>query len=99
MKNIIQLILSLPDNPIKKGIRNVFYSDVISERIFEYSLVNKYLYFDPNLKVKVLDIGCYYSNFPLSLASMGYSVTAIDLMDYQLTHPNLEFIKMDFIKE
>jgi len=44
---------------------------------------------------KVMDVGCYYSNFPIQLASMGFSVTGVDLEDYQLTHPNFKFVKGD----
>lgn len=88
-------VFQLPEGRIKDAIRNKFYGDVVTERIVEYSLVFSHLNKEPSKKIKVLDIGCYYSNFPLQLASMGYDVTAIDLMDYQLSHPYLKFIKGD----
>lgn len=97
-KNLILWFLSLPENPIKKAIRGVFYGEVVSERIVEYAVVFANLKVDPSTKIKILDVGCYFSNFPIQLASMGYSVDGIDFMDYQLTHPNFKFIKGDITK-
>lgn len=37
----------------------------------------------------VLDVGCSESLVPLEFASLGYSVTGIDLREYPLHHPNL----------
>lgn len=98
IKYLIFWFLNLPENPLKKVIREVFYGEVITERIVEYAMVFANLNVEPSTKTKILDIGCYYSNFPIQLASMGYSVEAIDLMDYQLTHPNFKFIKGDITK-
>src|SRR3989344_3876675 len=95
--NFFESILKLPESGLKDYIRGFFYRDVISERILEYTAVTAYLNLAPSPKVRILDIGCYYSNFPLQLASMGYNMTAIDLMDYQLTHPDLTFIKADLL--
>lgn len=95
----IKLLLRLPENPLKAAVRGIFYGNVVSERIVEYALCLKYLDTDPSLKVKFLDVGCYYSNFPIQLASMGYRVYAIDLQDFQLTHPNFTFIKGDINKK
>lgn len=90
-------ILTLPESRLKDYIRGFFYRNVISERILEYTAVTAYLNTPPSLKVKIFDIGCLYSNFPLQLASMGYDVTAIDLSDYPLRHPNFKFIKGDLL--
>lgn len=38
---------------------------------------------------RVLDVGCVESTVSLSLASLGFQVTGIDLRPYRLTHPNL----------
>ncbi|MCL1597749.1 MAG: methyltransferase domain-containing protein [Actinomycetia bacterium] len=38
----------------------------------------------------VLDVGCSESLVPLEFASLGYSVTGIDLREYPLSHPNLQ---------
>ena len=38
----------------------------------------------------VLDVGCSESLVPLEFASLGYSVTGIDLRAYPLHHPNLQ---------
>jgi hypothetical protein len=37
----------------------------------------------------VLDVGCSESLVPLEFASLGYSVTGVDLREYPLHHPNL----------
>lgn len=94
-KRAILLFLNLPENPIKKAVRDIFYGEVVTERIIEYVLVFMHLKYPPSTSVKILDIGCYYSNFPIQLASLGYKTTGIDLMDYQLTHPNFTFIRED----
>lgn len=93
-KSII-LFLSIPNNPIKDALRKVFYGEVVSERILEYALCFARLGVKPTQKVSILDIGCYYSNFPISLASMGFDVYGIDIMPYELTHPNFTFIQDD----
>lgn len=87
----------MPNSPFKKIIRDLFYGEVITERIVEYPLVFANLDLKPSKRVKILDIGCYYSNFPISLASMGFTVTGVDMMDYELTHPNFKFIKGDMV--
>lgn len=99
LSKLITLTLNLPEFGLKKRLRELFYGEVVSERIVEYALVLANLGLEPTKKVKILDLGCYYSNFPIQLASMGYSVTAIDLMDYQLKHPNFKFIKGDITKK
>jgi SAM-dependent methyltransferase len=38
----------------------------------------------------ILDVGSVESTIPLSLAGLGYRVTALDLRPYPYTHPNLE---------
>jgi 2-polyprenyl-3-methyl-5-hydroxy-6-metoxy-1,4-benzoquinol methylase len=98
LRNSIGLVLSIPNSPVKKAIRDIFYGEILSERIVEYALVLMNLGAKPSGKTKVLDVGCYYSNFPYQLASIGYSVTAIDLDNYELTHPNLKFIQGDVNK-
>ncbi len=95
LRNLVFSVLAFPENPLKDKLRSYFYGNVISERIVEYTLVVANLKYEPSLRTKILDIGSYYSNLPLQLASMGYAVTAIDLADYQLTHPYFKFIKGD----
>lgn len=95
LKNIILFFLRTPEGPFKKIIRNIFYGEIITERIVEYPVFFSHIEPKPSRKVKVLDIGCYYSNFPIQLASMGYSVVGVDLQDYELTHPNFRFLKGD----
>jgi 2-polyprenyl-3-methyl-5-hydroxy-6-metoxy-1,4-benzoquinol methylase len=43
---------------------------------------------------KVLDVGCCESIVSFSLASMGYSVTALDPRPYPFEHPNLRVVTM-----
>ena len=45
--------------------------------------------------VKVLDVGCTESTVALELASNGYHVTGIDVREYPLRHPNLQFVCAD----
>jgi len=93
---IISLFLKFPNNPLKNLIREYFYAEIVSERIIEYALVFSFLkYLGDKEKRKVLDVGCFYSNFPIQLASMGFKVIGLDLQDYEFTHPNFKFVKGD----
>lgn len=96
-RGLISFFMTMPNSPLKKAIRDLFYGEVLTERIVEYPLAFANLDLKPSTRTKILDIGCYYSNFPISLASMGFSVTGVDLMDYELTHPNFKFIKGDMV--
>lgn len=96
-RNLISFFMTMPNSPLKKAIRDLFYGEVLTERIVEYPLIFANLNLKPSTRIRILDIGCYYSNFPISLASMGYSVTGVDLMDYELSHPNFKFIKGDMV--
>lgn len=94
----IRVILKIPGNHLIGAVRNVFYNEVISERIIEYALIFRELgYLKINNTSKILDIGCFYSNFPIQLASMGYKVYGLDLMNYSLLHPNFTFVKGDMV--
>lgn len=61
------------------------------ERVLEYPWLYRCLDMLPN-QAKILDIGCAESSLAFELASMGYQVVGIDLRDYVLTHPNLNFV-------
>lgn len=96
---IIGGVLAIPNNPLKDAIRDIFYGNIISERIIEYPLIFALLGFDEKKKgQKILDVGCYYSNFPIQLASMGFKTWGIDLAAYQLKHPNFTFVQGDIQK-
>jgi len=45
----------------------------------------------------ILDIGCWDSLFPIMLASVGHSVTGVDIRDYPYTHKNFTFIQGDIM--
>jgi 2-polyprenyl-3-methyl-5-hydroxy-6-metoxy-1,4-benzoquinol methylase len=60
----------------------------VNERIIEVPFAFRALQAIP-VGGKVLDFGAAESTVSLSLASMGYDVTAIDLTGYPLRHPNL----------
>ena len=61
----------------------------VSERIVEVPFAMAALArLEPG--VRVLDIGSAESTFPLSAASLGYKVTAIDPRPLAYSHPNLE---------
>lgn len=98
-KFIIGKVLAMPNNPLKDAVREIFYGDVISERIIEYPLIFALLGFDKKKRgQKILDVGCYYSNFPIQLASMGFKTWGIDVAPYQLKHPNFTFVRGDVQK-
>lgn len=61
------------------------------ERVLEYPWLYRCLNSLPD-KARVLDIGCAESPLVFELASMGYDVIGLDLRDYPLTHPNLQFV-------
>jgi len=74
-------------------LRKMRKSSHINGRIVESPLVYRLL--DSDAK-KILDLGCYGSAIALSLASLGFEVTAIDLREYPFKHPNLKSIHGDF---
>lgn len=92
---MVSILLKAVPTYFKNLIRDYFYAEVVSERIVEYPKVISEI--TKNLKpgAKILDIGCYYSNLPIQLASMGYKVTGLDLQRYTLTHPNFKFLQGD----
>lgn len=92
----IKIFAALPEEGFKKSLREAFYGEVVTERIIEYPLVFSSLgYQGKKESRRVLDVGCYYSNLPIQLASMGFKVVGVDLQEYQLTHPNFKFKKGD----
>lgn len=74
-------------------IASRFFEVHMNERIVEYPFVHQNL----NLKTgsKILEIGCCFSSFPIELASLGYKVWGIDILDYPLSHRNFTFLKGD----
>ena len=91
----IDLLSRLPESSVKARLRNLFYQDVVSERLLEYPLIFRHLVPKSG---RVLDVGCRYSNLVLQLSSLGYQVTGIDLEPYPYTHPNLQFVQSDVTK-
>lgn len=69
---------------------------VTTERIVEVPFVLSNL--NLTRDAAVLDLGCNYSHFAIQLASLGYRVTGVDLNDYALSHPNLEFRRGDLLE-
>ena len=74
---------------------------VITERILEVPTFHEWMgrLFKEPKGHDVLEIGHVASHVSLELASMGYSVTAVDLRDYKFSHPNLTSIVGDFLKQ
>lgn len=72
---------------------------LISERIVEFPLVQQWFgkSFKEN-KIEALEIGHVASSVALELASLGYSVTGIDLRPYPFAHPNLTSLVGDFLR-
>lgn len=60
----------------------------VNERVVEVPFVMAALSTLPTGS-RILDVGAGQSTLPLSLASLGYAVTALDLNGYPLGHPNL----------
>jgi SAM-dependent methyltransferase len=65
----------------------------VNERIVEIPFVLGSL---PSSKeLKILDLGCSESALPLHMASIGYSVTGLDMRSFPYRHPKFEFVKSD----
>lgn len=77
-------------------IRNGLMNLVPNERIFERTFALTELPKKENLKI--LDLGCGDSIFPLELASLGYEVWGADPKEYHFKD-RIKFVKGDFIKE
>lgn len=75
---------------VRYGPEGAFLNGV-NERIVELPYVLRALANLPT-GAKILDIGATESTLALSLASLGYAVTAIDPRPYPLSHPNLQVV-------
>lgn len=75
-------------------------SIIISERIVELPQAHQWLgkIFSNPEGIKILEIGHVASQLCLELASLDFSVSAIDLRDYPFAHKNLESFRGDFLK-
>jgi SAM-dependent methyltransferase len=62
------------------------------ERIVEYPFVFRNL---PVTGSKIFEFGAAKSALAFSLACLGYRVTALDIRDYEFSHPNLRFVRSD----
>ncbi|MEK6951699.1 MAG: class I SAM-dependent methyltransferase, partial [Nanoarchaeota archaeon] len=65
------------------------------ERIIERPFALNHL---PNVKSRVLEIGCADSILPLEMASLGHQVTGLDIKKYPFTHPNFTLQRGDITK-
>ena len=65
----------------------------VSERIVEVPYVIGTILRDLLAGARILDFGASESTVSLSLASMGYRVTALDSRGYPFEHPNLTVIR------
>ncbi|MGA0332816.1 MAG: class I SAM-dependent methyltransferase [Kiritimatiellia bacterium] len=63
--------------------------DQLHERIIEIPYAMASLALVPN-GGRILDVGSNESTFPVSLAMLGYQVTALDQIRYPFTHPSLK---------
>ena len=70
-----------------------------NERIFEKTFVLQSLArLYESSSITVLDVGAAESLLSYELATLNYSVTAIDIRPIALFHPNLKFVKTDICK-
>ena len=72
---------------------------VVSERIVEMPILQQWLgRIFPTPEGDILEVGHAASSAALELASLGFSVTAIDLRPYPFTHKNLVSVTGNFLK-
>lgn len=69
---------------------------LINERIVEVPFVFQHL--PRQSKARILDIGCCESTLSISLATLGYEITGVDLRPYELIHPNFSFVQGDMCR-
>jgi hypothetical protein len=69
---------------------------LVSERIVELPLLHQWLGSN-KVEGKILEVGHAASSVALELASLGHSVTGIDLRSYLFTHANLTSFTDDFL--
>lgn len=67
---------------------------LVNERILEYP----YIFQRMRPEGTVLDVGCSSSRLPIQLASLGYKVHGVDMLNYPFTHPNFTFHKEDIFE-
>lgn len=79
------------------NIRKRLSKLVVTSRIVEEPFVFQSLNLEK--KAKILDLGCCYSKVSLQFASLGYRTTGVDLNDYKYLHPNLRFVKGNFLEK
>lgn len=70
---------------------------VVNSRIVEEPFVFQNLNLEKG--AKTLDLGCCYSKVSLQLASLGYKTAGVDLNDYKYLHPNLQFVRGNFLEK
>ncbi len=68
----------------------------VNERLVELAYVHKFVSVDGQGK-RALDFGCTRSDLALQLAAFGYDVVALDLRDYEFTHPMVTFHKQNLL--
>ncbi len=73
------------------------YNIDVKERIVEVPFVFGCLAAFPKGS-QILELGCAQSHTAISLASLGYQVTGVDLTEYDLEHPNFHFVQGDFLE-
>jgi SAM-dependent methyltransferase len=89
------------NEPIWVGYRDdgEAYWVATTERIVEKSFVMQCLArLYESTQIEILDVGAAESLLSYELASLNYSVTAIDIRPIALSHPNLKFVKSDICK-
>lgn len=74
--------------------RGQAYWAATSERIVERSwLFRESAALPPGCRI--LDVGCSESLISFELASAGFKIVGVDIRDYPLHHPNLQFLRAD----
>lgn len=89
------------NDPLIVGYRDngEAYWQGTNERIFEKAFVLQSLaQLYESTEVSILDVGAAESLLSYELATLNYSVTAIDIRPIAVSHPNLKFVKSDICK-
>lgn len=76
-------------------IRNLFYKEVLTERIIEDVFVLRNI--GKKKGLRILDFGCFSSTVPIALANLGYQVVGVDYFKVNYQHPNFTFYRMNLL--
>lgn len=95
----VPLIQKILDR-LPQGLHDKFFTDdyTVTERVFErgfcFIQIGRHL----DRIHKILDVGCWSSDFLVEFASLGFEAWGLDQQEYDLFHPHANFVKGDICK-